>query len=61
MKIALGAVVLACFMAANTAPIAAGEVPTGPEASPEVYEILAENDQWRVIQATWPVEKPSAR
>jgi hypothetical protein len=24
-----------------------------PEASPDVYKILAENDQWRVIKATW--------
>lgn len=28
-------------------------VGTGPEASPEVYKILDENDQWRVIEATW--------
>jgi hypothetical protein len=49
----LGAVVLACFMTMNAATSAAGEVPTGPKASPEVYKIIAENDQWRVIEATW--------
>ena len=52
-ELAVGAMVLACFIAVNATPTAAGEVPTGPEASPEVYKILAENDQWRVIEATW--------
>ena len=27
--------------------------PPGPEVSPEVYKIRAENDQWRVMEATW--------
>lgn len=27
--------------------------PTAPEASPEVYKVLAESDQFRVIEATW--------
>lgn len=31
----------------------AANAPSAPEASPEVYKILAENDQWRVMEATW--------
>ena len=31
----------------------AQEAPLAPVASPEVYKVLAENDQWRVIEATW--------
>ena len=27
--------------------------PPGPEVSPEVYKIRAENDQWRAMEATW--------
>ncbi|UCH39340.1 MAG: hypothetical protein JSU67_14425 [Gammaproteobacteria bacterium] len=27
--------------------------PSAPEASPEVYKVLAENDQFRVIEAIW--------
>ena len=52
-KLAIGVVVLASFMIVNAAPSTAGEVPTGPEASPEGYKVLDENDQWRVIRATW--------
>jgi hypothetical protein len=36
------------------AAVAFGEgVPSAPEASPDVYKVLAENDQFRVIKATW--------
>ena len=31
----------------------AQEVPIAPVAAPEVYKIIAENDQFRVIRATW--------
>jgi hypothetical protein len=31
----------------------AENAPPGPEVSPEVYKIRAENDQWRVMEATW--------
>ena len=34
-------------------PVFAADFPSAPEASPDVYKILAENDQWRVIEATW--------
>jgi cytochrome c553 len=29
------------------------DVPPAQEASPDVYKVLAENDQWRVLEATW--------
>ena len=31
----------------------AENAPPGPDVSPEVYKIKAENDQWRVMEATW--------
>ena len=31
----------------------AENAPPAPEVSPEVYKIRAENDQWRVMEATW--------
>ena len=37
----------------SVSPGLAQDVPTAPEASPEVYKIIGENDQWRVIEATW--------
>ncbi len=42
---------LSIILAASTS--AAENALSAPEASPDVYKILAENDQWRVIQATW--------
>lgn len=38
--------------------VSAQGVPPSYEASPEVYKLIAENDQFRVIQATW---KPGQR
>ena len=32
---------------------AAGEAPPANEASPDIYKVLAENDQFRVLEATW--------
>ena len=29
------------------------DAPSAPEASPEIYKVLAENDQFRVIEAIW--------
>lgn len=40
-------------MVFSTTSILAREVPSAPEASPDVYKVLAENDQFRVIEATW--------
>ena len=34
-------------------PAMAEDAPIAPKASPEVYKILAENDQMRVIEAIW--------
>ena len=34
-------------------PAMAEDAPIAPEASPDVYKILAENDQMRVIEAIW--------
>jgi len=33
--------------------VQAQDVPIAPVASPDVYKIIAENDQFRVIRATW--------
>ena len=42
------------FAFAITMPVAIAEdYPSAPEASPDVYKVLDENDQWRVIEATW--------
>ncbi len=48
-----GVFILASALLLSTAPATAEDAPTAPEASPEVYKILAENDQFRVIEATW--------
>lgn len=45
--------VLACALSFAAPASMAVENLSGPEASPNVYKILAENDQWRVIEATW--------
>lgn len=52
-KLTVGAAIMACSIALGAAPSIAEDVPTAPEASPDVYKILAENDQFRVIEATW--------
>ena len=31
----------------------AEDAPNAAEASPEIYKIIGENEQWRVIEATW--------
>lgn len=45
--------ILTSALLLGAAPAMAEEVPSAPEASPEVYKIIAENDQFRVIEATW--------
>ena len=40
-------------MTFGTLSTAAEVAPRGSEASPDVYKVLAENDQWRVLEATW--------
>lgn len=43
---------LVLFLPTNYS-FAAETVGTAPEASPNIYRILAENDQFRVIEAIW--------
>jgi hypothetical protein len=52
-KLITGTPVLALSIAFAAAVHASDNAPTAPEASPDVYKILAENEQWRVIEATW--------
>lgn len=33
--------------------VSAGGVPMAHEASPDIYKVLAENDEFRVLMATW--------
>ena len=47
------AAILTLSIIFGTGSIAAEEAPPASEASPDVYKVLAENDQWRVIEATW--------
>ena len=49
----LNALFLSATLVLFTTPSMAQEAPPATEVSPEVYKILAENDQWRVIEATW--------
>ena len=49
----IAAILSAVLLVGGYSPSFAEEAPSAPEASPEVYKILAENDQWRVIEATW--------
>ena len=52
-KYLIRTVILATSMVLGSASSLAANAPTAPEASPEVYKIIAENKQWRVMQATW--------
>lgn len=49
----LATAILTGSLISGAASSLAGDTPTAPAASPNVYKILAENDQWRVIEATW--------
>jgi hypothetical protein len=48
-----GIAILALSVALGPAAYAAEDAPPAPEASPDVYKVLAENDQWRILEATW--------
>lgn len=54
----LGVCVLACTALFAAAPALADEAPRSYVASPDVYKVVAENNQTRVILATW---KPGQR
>ena len=45
--------VLAITLVLGAGPSFAENAPPAPEVSPDVYKIRAENDQWRVMEATW--------
>lgn len=47
-------VAMACATAlALHLPVQAQDVPRSFDASPDVYKVIGENDQYRVIAATW--------
>jgi len=52
-KYLIRSAILATSLIMGTSSSLAANAPTAPEASPEVYKIIAENKQWRVIEATW--------
>ena len=45
--------IFAVAAALGSTPSIAEDAPPASEASPEVYKVLTENDQFRVIEATW--------
>ena len=53
MPIRLGLTALVYYMASSYLPAVAEDAPPAPVAAPQVYKIIAENDQFRVIEATW--------
>lgn len=52
-KLTLNIAILLYTLTLGVTTSIAADAPTAPEASPEVYKIIAENDQWRVMRATW--------
>lgn len=52
-KLSIVTAFLGCFIALGAAPSVAEDAPIAPVASPDVYKILAENDQFRVVEGTW--------
>ncbi len=57
LTVIIGLIVVLIF-STSTVVVAADNVPLSHVAEPDVYKVLAENDQMRVILATW---KPSQR
>jgi len=41
------------FIVLANGAFATDDAPTAPDASPDIYKVLAENAQFRVIEATW--------
>lgn len=53
-KIIIGIVVLVSSMLLGAGPSMAEEnAPIASVASPQVYKVIAENKEWRVLQGTW--------
>ena len=60
MKIKMNLTAFAAVSCLTVFPVLA-DVPGAPEASPDVYKVIAENDQVRIVLATWKpgqVDKP---
>lgn len=53
IKQTVSVAILTYALILGATPSVAADAPTAPEASPDVYKIVAENAQWRVIEATW--------
>lgn len=52
-KATIATVILARSVVCGSASTAVDPAPPAPTASPDVYRVLAESEQWRVIEATW--------
>jgi hypothetical protein len=52
-QLAFGFAALTCSVLVSTQPSLAENAPIAPQVSPDVYKIIAENDQFRVLEATW--------
>lgn len=52
-KLITGGCMITAVFLLGTAPVAAGGAPSADKASPDVYKVLAENAQFRVLEATW--------
>lgn len=50
---AVGGACLALVVGLMGSPVLAEDAPPSNVASPDVYKILAETEQWRVVRATW--------
>lgn len=47
------AAILMCSLITGATQTIAGDAPIASVATPEVYKVLAENAQWRVLEGTW--------
>jgi len=52
-RLIIGTAILACTLLPGASTLAGDALPNAAVASPNVYKIIAENAQWRVLQATW--------
>jgi hypothetical protein len=52
-ELAVATAVVALSFTIGPRALSGDQAPPAPEASPDVYQVIAENDQWRVMQATW--------
>jgi len=52
-KAMINMAVLTVSLALGATSALAGNAPVASEASPQVYKVIAENDEWRVLEGTW--------